>query len=130
MKILMAMMALILVGSSALADEQFQMGSAPGVWKAEDNSGVFNEFDLYIVAGEDGASVNIQHCTPEIETTGTCTAFDQAEGVGEYSPAKDYIQVHETNSHTWKYTITIDPKNPNLMFRVFGTQIIRYFKVK
>lgn len=130
MKMLVTMMALVFVSSPAFANEEFQMNSVPGIWKAEDGSGVFNEFDLYIVAGEDGASVNIQHCTPEIEATGNCTAFDQAEGVGEYSPTTKNIQVYETNSPTWKYTLTVDPNNPDMLFRVWGTQIIRYFKTK
>ncbi|UYL09785.1 hypothetical protein B9G69_004250 [Bdellovibrio sp. SKB1291214] len=128
MRTLMAMISLIFICSSAYADKQFQMTHAPGVWRAEDSSGIFNDFHLNITPAEDG-SLNIQHCTTEIENTGVCTAYDQASGLGEYVTSKNYIQVYETNSHTWEYTLTIDDKNPKMLYRVFGTQIIRYFKL-
>jgi hypothetical protein len=117
------------VGFSAFASEQYQITNATGIWKASLGSGVFGYFDLFITSSEDGKSLNVEHCTLDIEFSGKCTKYDDVVGVGTYSEATDSIQVAESNgSATPNYSIAIDSESGDHLNRSWGTQTIRYFK--
>lgn len=122
-------LSLVLGGSSALANEQYQMTNAIGVWKASWGS-AFSYFDLLITPSADGKSLKVEHYTLDIEFSGTCTPYDNIIGTGTYSPATESIQITESNSSpTPAYDIKVDPKQSDKLSRSWGTQIINYFKM-
>lgn len=115
----------------AMADQIYQMGNAVGHWKTLD--GVWGLSDLEIVSFEYSKSIiNLKYCDPfELETMGTCKQVKTYKGVGSYLSATDEIKMVEApNSPTPQYTIKVSPDNFNILLRTWGSETIRYMRVR